>query len=245
MYDKRMQQQRFFLFSLLPIIVLLSFVSWLVLYIQGRRFALRDPLQKADAIIVLAGTRGNIKFLDGKIRTAVKLYQKGWAPTIIGSGKFSVKVTETPQLIPFEELQAAVVQGRIQEKDVKAAREKWDVGLGASYIYEKAVQSGVPGEHILVENEALHTRENAEYVLEILTRNNMRRVLLVTSPFHQLRTYLTFAKVFQPYGIKIVNYYADADDWNPATWFLSKEHRTLVKSETERIKVYRKKGDLL
>ncbi len=43
-----------------------------------------------------------------------------------------MKVTETPQLIPLEELQSAVMQGRIQEKDVKGAKEKWDVGLGAS-----------------------------------------------------------------------------------------------------------------
>ncbi len=112
-------------------------------------------------------------------------------------------------------------------------------------IREKAVQLGIPCEHILVEGESLHTRENAEYVLKILKTHNMQRVILVTSPFHQLRTYLTFAKVFQPYGIEILNYYADADDWNPAAWFLSKEHRKLVKSEIERIKLYREKGDLL
>lgn len=55
--------------------------------------------------------------------------------------------------------------------------------------------------------------------------------------------YLAFAKVFQPYGIEIMNYYAHADDWHPATWFLSKEHRKLVKSETERIKICRETGD--
>lgn len=225
------------------LLVLLAY--WLVFYIQGKRFALRDKLKKADAIIVLAGTRGNIKFLDGKIDTAVKLYQDGWAPNIIGSGKFSVKVTDTPKLIPVEELLAAVKKGRIQEKDLKGAQEKWDVELGATYIREKAIQMGIPQEHIFVEDEALHTRENAEYVLEILKRHNMQRVILVTSPFHQLRTYLTFAKVFQPYGIEIVNYYADADDWNPITWFFSEEHRKLVKSEQERIQMYREKGDLL
>jgi len=73
----------------------------------------------------------------------------------------------------------------------------------------------------------------------------MRSIILITSPFHQLRTYLTFAKVFQPDGIGIINYYADADDWHPLTWFLSKEHRNLVKSETARIQLYREKGDLL
>jgi uncharacterized SAM-binding protein YcdF (DUF218 family) len=214
-------------------------------YIQGRRFALRDRLKKADAIVVLAGTRGNIKFLDGKIATAVKLYHTGWAPYLIGVGKFSVKITDTPKLIPLEELQLAVAQGRIQEKDVKVAKEKWDTGLGATYIREKALQLGVPAQDILVEAESLHTRENAEYVLEILKQRDMKRIILVTSPFHQLRTYLTFAKVFQPYGIEIINYYADADDWNPVTWFLSKEHRKLVKSEQERIITYRAKGDLL
>lgn len=240
-----MRNPRLFLASSIGALLLVPFIYWLVFYRRGQRFALRDSLKKADAIIVLAGTRGNIKFLDGKIETAVQLYQAGWAPYVIGSGKFSVKVTETPQLIPLEELQAAVAQGRIQEKDLKIAKEKWDVGLGATYIREKAIQLGVPQENILVEDESLHTRENAEHILEILKRQNMQRVILVTSPFHQLRTYLTFAKVFQPYDIEIVNYYADADDWNPALWFLSKEHRKLVKSEQERIKVYRAKGDLL
>jgi hypothetical protein len=41
------------------------------------------------------------------------------------------------------------------------------------------------------------------------------------------------------------NYYADTGEWHPATWFLSAEHRKLVKSEIERIKKYREKGDLL
>ncbi len=240
-----MQKLRMFLVSFVSILLLVPFIYWLLFYIRGKQFALRDKLKKADAIVVLAGTRGQIKFLDGKINTAVKLYQDGWASYIIGSGKFSVKITDTPKLIPVEELQLAVAQGRIQERDLKGAKEKWDTGLGATYIRDKAVQFGVPQNHILVEDASLHTRENAEYVLEILKKYNMKKVILVTSPFHQLRTYLTFAKVFQPYGIEIINHYANADDWNPATWFLSNEHRKLVKSEQERIKIYREKGDLL
>jgi len=109
----------------------------------------------------------------------------------------------------------------------------------------QAVQMGVPREAIFVESEALHTRENAEHVLCILGKHDMHRVILVTSPFHQLRTYLTFAKVFQPQGIEIINHYANAGEWHPATWFLYAEHRKLVKSEIKRIKEYREKGDLL
>ena len=66
----------------------------------------------------------------------------------------------------------------------------------------------------------------------------MHRVILVTSPFHQLRTYLTFAKVFQSQDIEIINHYADTGEWHPATWFLYAEHRKLVRSEMERIKKY-------
>ncbi len=231
--------------SLISIIALIPFLTWLTFYMKGKQFARRDRLQKADAIIVLAGTRGNINFLNGKIRTAVQLYHQGWAPYLIVSGKFSAKVTETPTLLPVEELQTAAVNGRIQEKDVAVAANKWDTGLGACYMCDQAIQMGVPPEAILVENESLHTRENAEYVLTFLKQHNMRKVILVTSPFHQLRTYLTFAKVFQPYGIEIINYYADTGEWHPATWFLSTEHRKLVNDETERIKRYREKGDLL
>lgn len=46
---------------------------------QGKRFARRNKLQKADAIVVLAGTRGNIKFLDSKIQTAVHLLCRAMA----------------------------------------------------------------------------------------------------------------------------------------------------------------------
>lgn len=231
--------------SALSIITIIPMIAWLVMYLKGKQFALRDRLQKADAIVVLAGTRGNIQYLDGKICTAVRLYKEGWASSIICSGKFSVKITDDATLIPLQELEIAVVNGRIQHKDVDRAAKTWDAGLGAKYIHDRALQMGVPSEALFIEGESLHTRENAEYVLKLLKEHNLRSIILVTSPFHQLRTYLTFAKVLYPHDIKILNYYADADEWHPATWFLSKEHRELVRSETRRIKLYREKGDLL
>ncbi len=220
-------------------------LAWIALFVRGKQFALRDHLCQADAIVVLAGTRGNIHFLNGKIHTGVHLYRKGLAPYVIFTGKFSAKVTNTPTLFPEEELMQAVAQGRIQEKDIANAVKTWDKCLGASYMCNQAMQMGVPAEAIITEEESLHTRENAKHVLEILKQHNMNRIILITSPFHQLRTYLTFEKVFQSYSIEIVNYYAETGEWHPATWFLSAEHRKLVKSEIERIKMYREKGDLL
>lgn len=231
--------------ALLSIAIIIPFVAWIILYLKGRQFALRDRLQKADAIVVLAGTRGNINFLHGKICTAAHLYKHGWASHIICTGKFSVKVTDQATLIPMEELQVAATNGRIQRKDIANAARSWDIGLGARYMRNQLLQMGVPADAILLEDESLHTRENAEEVLALIKQYNMKRIILVTSPFHQLRTYLTFAKVFQPYNIQIINYYAETGEWNPYTWFISTEHRKLVKSETERIQKYRQKGDLL
>lgn len=227
------------------IIFLISALLWRMYYIRGKKFALRDPLQKADAIVVLAGTRGNINYLEGKIQTGVKLYQQGWAAKIIFSGRFSVKVTNSPQLIPHEELVLAASQGRIQTKDIDNAAKTWDEGLGAQYMHDTAIELGIPEQDIIIEDISLHTRENAEQVHKILQANDMKKIILVTSPFHQLRTYLTFTKILQTYNIDIINYYADTGEWQPMTWFFNAEHRQLVKSEIERIKIYREKGDLL
>jgi len=176
----------------------------------------------------------------------VSIYYKKWLDTLwYLYGKFSVKVTDTPSLVPLQELQDATQKGRIQEKDIAGASRMWDIGLGAFYMRGQAIQMGVPERNIFIEDESLHTKENAEYVLKILKEHQMKSIILVTSPFHQLRTYLTFAKTFQGEDIEIMNYYADTGEWHPATWFLTAEHRKLVQSEKERIAMYRKKGDLL
>jgi uncharacterized SAM-binding protein YcdF (DUF218 family) len=92
-----------------------------------------------------------------------------------------------------------------------------------------------------VEDQSLHTRENAEYVLNLLKEHHFTHIILVTSPFHQLRTYLTFKKVFDLYDIKITNFF-DTNGWHPATWFLSSKNRHIVHGEVERIKFIERKA---
>jgi len=43
-------------------ISMLIILAWFILFVRGKQFALRNPLRKVDAIIVLAGTRGNTQF---------------------------------------------------------------------------------------------------------------------------------------------------------------------------------------
>ena len=58
----------------------------------------------------------------------------------------------------------------------------------------------VPPDAVIVEGTSLHTKENAEQVLAILKQHGMSRIILMTSPFHQLRTYLTFVKYLKNNG---------------------------------------------
>lgn len=218
---------------------------WAACYWQGRRFALRDPLQHADAIVSLAGNLGNMAFLDGKVDTAVRLYHEGWAPIILLAGRFSHQATDTPRLMPRVELEAAVRAGRIDQATADEAISTWDIGLGADYMRERAIRAGVPAEAILTERESLNTYENAKFTVSMLAERGARRIILVTSPFHQLRSYLTFAKLYHERGIDLVNYRADTSAWHPLTWFLSSANRRLVRGEAERIRTYRAKGDLL
>lgn len=219
-------------------------VAWMALYCEGKRFALRDKLMYADAIVSVAGTVGNIKFLDGKVDTAVLLYLQGWAPTILFAGRFSHQATDTPQLMPPEEVESAVLAGRIDRLDTAVAVKTWDVALGAGYMRDRAIRAGVPAAAILTECQSLHTLENAQFTAPMLAERGVQRVILVTSPFHQLRAYLTFANIYRERDIDIVNYAADTSAWHPFTWFLSEENRGLVRREAERIRRYRAKGDL-
>lgn len=211
-----------------------------MLYRRGRQFALRDSLRKSDAIVAVAGTRGNIKFLDGKVRTAVALYHAGWAPLVIFTGRFSMNVPgrAVTELIPRDELEQAAQQGRISAEDIEDAAQTWDSQLGGAYMRDLAIKLGVPAEAIIVEDTSLHTLENASFTLPILKEQGATRIILVTSPFHQLRTFLTFSRILGPAGIEIVNHFADSDEWHPMTWFLSQTNRNLVRSELARIRRY-------
>lgn len=58
-----------------------------------------------------------------------------------------------------------------------------------------AISLGVPGDAVILEEDAGSTYENVAFVKEILERRGWRRILLVSSPFHMRRSLLTFWRV--------------------------------------------------
>lgn len=64
----------------------------------------------------------------------------------------------------------------------------------AASMRAQAVASGVPLKATDIEEDALDTTQNARYTKKLIT--NERRIILVTSPYHQRRASLEFKQVF-------------------------------------------------
>jgi uncharacterized SAM-binding protein YcdF (DUF218 family) len=121
----------------------------------------------------------------------------------------------------------------------------------SSKMAEKAKQLGVPSTAIETEMGSANTRQNAEKVLQIAKSHSWQKIILVTSPHHQLRAAMTFSKARRVVGssLEMINYPPLVYGWlekiessrNPNKkvrrfWYLF--------SELYRIFKYRLKGDL-
>ena len=91
----------------------------------------------------------------------------------------------------------------------------------AEVMRRQAIAAGVPDDDIEVEMLAQTTRQNAERVKQLLVEaggGGAKRVILVTSPYHQRRASLEF-KARAGDGITIVNHPIKSDpDWSTVWW---------------------------
>jgi len=60
----------------------------------------------------------------------------------------------------------------------------------AEWLQARGIASG----RIMIDNQAMNTREQAENVLALAQKNDWRTIILVASPYHQVRAFLTFLK---------------------------------------------------
>jgi uncharacterized SAM-binding protein YcdF (DUF218 family) len=94
-------------------------------------------------------------------------------------------------------------------------------------MQQKALNSGVPATAILVEELSNNTQENAANTKEILVSRGVSSIILVTSGYHQRRTYLEFSKTLEGTGIIILNSPTNDLDWSwcwwltPRGWYLT------------------------
>ena len=88
----------------------------------------------------------------------------------------------------------------------------------ADVMARQARDAGVPAGDILTENRAENTEENAEESRAILEAQNARRILVVTSGYHQRRASMEFRAQLGP-SVEVLNHPAKSDDgWNQFWW---------------------------
>jgi uncharacterized SAM-binding protein YcdF (DUF218 family) len=146
--------------AVLAAIVLLAayLMATPLLRAAGRYLVLDEPLEKADAIVVLSGS-----FPD-RILEAVDLYAAGMAPQIV--------LCREPENGGFRQL---------RERGVVLPR-------GYELNQAVAEQLAVPSEAILVVDRAdRSTFSEARRVIDFVLRRGFTKVLLVTSKFHTRR----------------------------------------------------------
>jgi len=126
----------------------------------------------------------------------------------------------------------------------KADTERW---IPASTLRERLIGAGVKPDRILVDNVSQNTREQAVNVIQMAVDRQWARLILVASPYHAPRAFLTFLAALTPQTlgdtIRLVSVAADHTSWDdkPAGVQITREQ--LMHLEAEKIRDYGEIGD--
>lgn len=105
----------------------------------------------------------------------------------------------------------------------------------AEIMKRQAEQLGVPASAILIEPDATTTEENASLVARVMAQRGLRTAILVTSPYHQRRASILFARAFGPAGLEFRNHPANDPQWDADRWWLHDPSRTLTLIELAKL----------
>ncbi|MCU0241742.1 MAG: YdcF family protein [Vicinamibacteria bacterium] len=113
-------------------------------------------------------------------------------------------------------------------------------GDSAASLRDQALALGVPADAIRTESLSHSTREAVVAVEPILRAEQVRSVMLVTSPYHQRRTYYCARRAWP--GIILVNRPAQPSSWLPQGWWRRKASRDVVFKEYVKLAYYALRG---
>jgi uncharacterized SAM-binding protein YcdF (DUF218 family) len=110
-------------------------------------------------------------------------------------------------------------------------------------VKDKLVEAGVPERAIFCEETSANTKEEAERAMELARERNWRTMLIVTSPHHQYRAFLTFLHAMKKSGLslKLINAVAPLSMTEELPWGTRTD---LLEQDFAKIEPYQKKGDV-
>ncbi len=92
----------------------------------------------------------------------------------------------------------------------------------------------IPGTSIITEDYATSTYENALHLKPIFENNQIQSIILVTSPYHQRRSTMTFQYVMGN-NFQIINHSSTDEIWRKIAWFKDDRAAFLTISELWKI----------
>lgn len=199
--NRRLRRAAFILAPLLLLSVFLfrGLGSWLVV---------QDPLDRADAIVVLGGT------MYERQMEAVDLYKEGWAPRLY-------VLRELADWGEAELIRRGIPYTRIVDLQIDTIKKL-----------------GVPADRIHVLDAAGSTAEEAQHVLRLATEQRFGRVIIVTSLQHTRRARLVMNRRLQAAGVTVIVRATRYDRSDTAAWWRSRSTLRFTLFETQRLLGY-------
>lgn len=183
--------------------------AWFLVY-GGRYLQHEDPLVKADAMFVLAGTR-----LERPLE-AVDLYQEGFAPLIVLS-------PGRPE--PGERL--------VRARGIRFPAD-------AELVRDAMIQMGIPAAAIVATDGYVdNTAQEANLLRAMVQTRGWRRVIVITSKYHTRRSAFAFRRGLEGTGAQAVMRASRHDVSDPARWWRSRADFRFVTSEWQKLIAYR------
>jgi uncharacterized SAM-binding protein YcdF (DUF218 family) len=187
-----------------PLLLLAAFAfprlgGWLVV---------QDPLQEADAIFVLGGTRFE------RPLEAVDLYNERWAPRILLMRQISDwgEVTLMERGVPYQ-----------REIDVQV---------------DVLTRLGVPAAAIEILGEQDSTAQEADTLLAVAGRHGWRRIIVVTGKQHTRRARLVLRRRLAGTGIEVIVRPTRYDRSDTEHWWRNRSTLRFTLFETQRYAAY-------
>jgi uncharacterized SAM-binding protein YcdF (DUF218 family) len=113
-------------------------------------------------------------------------------------------------------------------------------GDSATSLREVAMRLGVRSEAIRMEQVSTSTHESMLAIRPILERENVRRLIVVTSPYHERRAAWAARRTLP--GVDIVSRPADPARWQPLGWWKTRSNRRIVLGEYVKLAYYILRG---
>lgn len=173
---------------------------------------LEDQPLTSDLIIVPGNTWPQ------PAKRAAALYQAGYAPLIMVSGKYS--------------------KGQRKFAGPACGREQYQgcYETEADFLTDVLRQEGVPAEKILQESEAEFTLENAMNIRQLLNKRHIpvQRAIICCQAFHARRCRMYFEYVFQDVETEFLMCPAVTQEIDRDHWMESQKGRETVLGELRR-----------